>query len=297
MFAKSGLLAALILILLPCASARAQDMEEVVKVDTALVTVNVTVADTKGRNLSGLRAEDFKVTDEGQPVTLEFFDSHGPASIVFVIDTSSSMGGDRWERLRDGLKKFLERARDGNDYTLITFSDTAQVVASSVSAEEIWKQFKKLKPSGHTALYDATLLGLRALERVPQRHRALVLLSDGGDNSSSANLESVRQEVLAHRAVIYTIGILVHPDRVIPQEREGHELLTQLAEATGGLVHFPASDKVSKVLETICADLNAQYSLSYYPPDRAPGWRRISVNLMQEPRRLNLRYQQRYLIK
>src|ERR687883_612300 len=162
-------MAAASLMLLPWASSRAQDAEEVVRVDTAMVTVNVSVTDPKGRHLSGFQAGDFLVTDEGAPVKLEFFDSDGPASVVFVVDTSASMSGAKWRALKDGLKRFLAGASEGNDYTLVAFSDSARLVARSVSGEELWHSFSTLKPSGETALYDGVLAGLNALDTTPQR--------------------------------------------------------------------------------------------------------------------------------
>ncbi|MDQ3134027.1 MAG: VWA domain-containing protein [Acidobacteriota bacterium] len=294
MSASNRWITAMLLTLLSWASVRAQDAEEVIRVDTALVTVNVSVADAKGRRLSGLQAEDFRLTDEGQRMQLEFFDGQGPASIVFVVDISSSMQGEKWKRLKAGLKKFLAKARVDNDYTLIAFSDTPQLIVCSVNAAELWQNFSELKPSGNTALYDAALLGLNTLERVPQRHKALVLLSDGVDTTSRAGLSRVQQEALAHRATIYTVGILYG---FMEGVRKGQELLNQLADATGGLVQFPALDEIREVLETINDDVGSQYSLSYYPPHKAPGWRQIQVSLAPETRHLNLRYQRRYLIR
>src|SRR6185436_12277080 len=109
-------IATAIFILFFCASVQGQEVE-VIKVDVALVTVNVNVSDGKGRPLSTLKAEDFQVTDEGQKVSLGFFECQGPASIVFVVDISSSMRGRKWRNLTAGLKDFLARAPAGNDYT------------------------------------------------------------------------------------------------------------------------------------------------------------------------------------
>ena len=285
---------ALILILFSWASARAQD-DEVIKVDTTLVTVNVSVTDPKGRHLPGLQAGDFLLTDQGKRVRPEFFDSQGPASIVFLVDISSSMRV-KWSNLRTGLKQFLAKARAGNDYTLIAFNEVPRLVASSVTADELWLDFNGLKPYGETALYDAVLMGLGALERTPQRHKALVLLSDGEDNCSHAGLALVQQQARAHRATIYPVGILID-QRLSPYERDGRKLLNQLAAATGGLVVFPAPDRIRNVLEMINADLSNQYSLSYYPPEKEPGWRRVQVNMTLDSRRLNLRYQQQYLMR
>jgi VWFA-related protein len=269
---------------------------DVIKVDTTLVTVNVSVTDARNRHLQGLNLEDFLITDEGKTVRPEFFDSEGPESIVFVIDLSSSMKGDKWQNLRAGLKSFLKKGREGSDYTLIAFNEKPRLIVSSVNAEQLWQSFDSLRPDGETALYDALMLGLKTLERVPQRHRALVLLSDGEDNCSRAGLPLVEQETLAHRATIYPVGILLE-QRLMPSEVNGKKLLNQLAAATGGIVLFPEAHRIQAVLELISADLSGQYSLSYYPPDKAAGWRRVQVSIAQNSNRLNVRYQQRYLMR
>jgi len=290
-------IATAIFILFFCASVQGQEVE-VIKVDVALVTVNVNVSDGKGHALSSLKAEDFQVTDEGQAVTLGFFESQGPASIVFVVDISSSMRGPKWRHLKEGMKEFLARAPEGNDYTLVTFSDSPQLIARSVRADELWRTFDGLRPLGHTALYDAMLLGLNTLDELPQRHKTLILFSDGEDNSSRVGLPAVQQEALTRRATIYTVGILPDDPDLSPYGPKGKQLLNELATTTGGLVHFPSSHEVGDVLKRINADVTNQYSLGYYPPDKTPGRRRrIQVNLAQDTHRLKLRYQQSYLIR
>ena len=268
---------------------------DVVKVDTSLVTVNVSVTNGKNRPLPGLTLENFHVKDEGQTVKPEFFDREGPESIVFVIDISSSMKGDKWQSLRAGMKSFLKKGREGNDYTLIAFNEKPRLVVTAVNAEQLWQCFNSLQPNGETALYDALVLGLETLERVPQRHRALVLLSDGEDNCSHANLSLVEKQVLIHRATIYPVGILEAP--VGRDHSNGKRVLNELAAATGGLVQFPEAPKIPAVLELIAADLHGQYSLSYYPPNKTPGWRSVQVTVATDSNRFNLRYQPRYLMR
>ena len=268
---------------------------DVISIDTSLVTINVSVRDHKNRQLPGLKLEDFHVTDQGKAVRPELVDTTGPVSIVFVIDVSSSMQG-HWQELKSGLKKFLAKEHEGSDYTLITFNEKAQLVTSSADAKGFWEGFKTLRPYGETALYDGLLLGLEMLERVPQRHKALVLLSDGEDNNSQAELQTVELQTLRHRATIYSVGIL-YEGLLSPYQPDGKQLLNQLAATTGGLVHFPESSKLPAVLDSIRADLSNQYSLSYYPPEKTPGWHRVEVNIAQSTSRLNLRYQQRYQMR
>ena len=268
---------------------------DVISIDTSLVTINVSVRDHKNHQLPGLKLEDFRITDQGKTVQPKLLDSQGPASIVFVIDVSSSMRA-HWPELKKGLKKFLAKENAGSDYTLITFNEKAQLVTKSVDAKQLWESFNTLRPYGETALYDGLLLGLEQLEQVPQRHKALVLLSDGEDNSSQAGLAMVEQKTLAHRATIYSVGI-VFDERLFPYQINGKKLLKELAGATGGMVHFPETLRLANVLDLIREDLSHQYSLSYYPPEKTAGWHKVEVNISQNANRLNLRYQQRYQMK
>ncbi len=272
---------------------------EVIKFDIAMVTVNIAVNDNNGRPLLGLRAEDFLVTDESSRVTPEFFDSAGPASIVFVVDTSASMRGARWKSLLTGLKEFLKKAHEGNDYTLIAFNNRAHVEAEAVTAAEFSKRLNELEPGGDTAMYDAMLLGLEALQRARHRHKALVLMSDGEDNSSSRGLVDIQREVMARRTTIYAVGLLLKEFCALGiwEACRGKDTIKEMASVTGGVAHFPRSHELSKVLKDIGSDISSQYSFSYYPPDKKPGWRRVQVTLAQTERRSKLRYQERYLMR
>src|ERR1044072_5661661 len=213
-WAHFRLVTAMVALLASMAPVAAQDVEvlkaadeEVVKVEVDLVTVNVSVTDDGKRPVTGLRATDFAVSDDGRAVNLDFFEGQGPASLVFVVDTSASMRYEKWKKLQVALKKFLAHAREGNDYTLIAFSDRPRLIAESVGAEQLWQSVQTLEPDGNTALYDAMLLGLETLRRAPRRHKALILLSDGVDSRSRAVLADVRAEALARRATVYTVGI------------------------------------------------------------------------------------------
>jgi VWFA-related protein len=286
---------ALGVVIISWASAVAQDPVDVIKIGVDLVTVNVSVTEKKGHPVMGLKRENFSVTDEGKPVSLEFFDSNGPASIVFVVDISSSMRGDKWQNLMKAMKKFLATAHEGSDYTLIVFGDRPELIARAVNANELWQDLASLRPYGMTALYDAMLLGLNTLERLPQRHKALVLLSDGEDNNSRSCLSDFRQAARTHRATIYTVGLLLNLRDLAPWQPNGKELLNKLTSATGGLMLLPAPEQIRGVLEQINADVSGHYCLSYYPPDTVNGWRHIQVAIARGPEQVNLRYQERYL--
>lgn len=268
---------------------------DVISVDTSLVTLNVSVMDRKHRHVPGLRAEDFQLTDEGKPVRPAFFDSQGPESIVFLVDVSSSMKGEKWQNLTAGMKRFLAKGQAGSDYSMIAFNEEPRLIIEHANAEQLWQSFKSLRPDGETALYDALLAGLEVLDRASQRHKALVLLSDGEDMCSHAGLPLVEQQVLVHRATIYPVGI-IFDQRLSPYQPDGKKLLNELAEATGGFVVFPEPHAIPDTLELIRNDISNQYSLSYYPPDKIPGWRRVQVTVATNAKRVRVRYQERYQV-
>ena len=297
MATKNHWLPAILLVLSCAASMRAQEPEDVIRTNTNLVTINVSVNGDKGRPLAGLSRENFLVTEQEKQMRVEFFDNSGPSSIVFVVDLSSSMGGEKWQSLKAGIKDFLAKAPSGNDYTLIGFSDSPTVIARSVNEDQLWQIMNKLVPSGNTALYDAMLVGLNVLTEIPHRHKALVLFSDGEDNSSRAVSSAVGQEVLMRRATIYTVGIISKYASPLPDGRTGKELLRALASASGGLAYFPSAQEIKRVLKEIRSDLSGQYSLSYYPLEKSPGQRRVQVRITQADQSAKVRYQQYYTIR
>src|SRR5204862_2465914 len=128
-----------------------------------------------------------------------------------------------------------------------------------------------------------------------QRHKAIVLLSDGEDNFSRSRLSDVQQAARTHRATIYTVGLLLKEFDRAPWQQKSKELLDKLTSATGGLMLLPAPEQIRGVLEQINADVSGHYCLSYYPPDSVTGWRRIQVAIARRPQQVNLRYQERYL--
>jgi VWFA-related protein len=297
MATKNHWLPAIILIIFGAASMRSQEPEDVIRTNTSLVTINVSVNCDKGRPLAGLRPENFLVTEEERQMRVEFFDNSGPASIVFVVDLSTSMRGEKWQSLKAGIKDFLAKAPLANDYTLIGFSDQPSVIARSVNEDQLWQIVNKLVPSGNTALYDAMLVGLNALAEIPHRHKALILFSDGEDTSSRAVLSAVRQEMLRRRATIYTVGILSEYDSPFPDGHTGRDLLQELASASGGLAYFQSAEGIKRVLKEIRSDLSGQYSLSYYALENSTGRRRVQVKIMQTEQTAKLRYQEYYTIR
>src|ERR1043165_1999758 len=181
---------------------------DVIKTDTNLITLTVSVT-KKNRPILNLPAQDFEILDTGAIVKPQFFEDSGPTSIVFVIDTSTSMTGRKWHNLSSGLKDFLRKQPADSDYTLVVFSDKPSLVSQSLNAKQFWTTFTKIHPDGETALYDGLALGLDQLHCLTRHRKAIVLLSDGEDNQSSTSLAAIQQDIFAAHTTIFTVGILI----------------------------------------------------------------------------------------
>ncbi|MDX6404645.1 MAG: Ca-activated chloride channel [Blastocatellia bacterium] len=271
----------------------ANDDFDVIKTDTNLVTVNV-AAIKKHRPVPGLSLANFAISDNGKPVNPTFFEADGPASIIFIIDISASMTGRKWTNLKDGLKEFLKRRKE-SDYTVITFNENPTLLAQSIPKDEFWKLFGRIKPKGETALYDALTTGLDQLGCLTRRRKAIVLLSDGEDTRSHADLATVQEAVFHAHTTIYAIGIII--DSSQPDRYRGRDLLEQLASSTGGVSFYPTAEQLGETLDRVSKEIEQQYSFGYYANDRTLGWRTIDVRLTPPMQDTSLRYQTRYLFK
>jgi VWFA-related protein len=257
----------------------------------------VSVANNKNHPITGLTANDFLIKDNDTLVKPEFFDSQGPASIVFVLDISTSMRGVKWHNLERGLNYFLKKQK-GSDFTLVIFNEKPQLLASSINTDALWELFRTIKPDGETALYDGLLLGLDQINCLARRNKAVILLSDGQDNRSIGTLVQVQEKSFLSHTTIYAVGILL--DRRQSSKKDlmwSHDVLNNLAETTGGEVFFPTAEQIEPTLEDINNEIRNQYSFGYYPPNKSPGWKNVDVQLTRNLKHANLRYQQRYLLK
>jgi VWFA-related protein len=282
----------------PLCQTPSTDEYDVIKVDTNLVSLNVSVTSKNDRPITGLVANNFQILDDGVEIKPEYFDTQGPASIVFVIDTSTSMRGEKWNNLRQGLKEFLKKQKEA-DYTLITFNECPELITQSTNAETLWTTLNKIRPDGETAIYDGLLLALNQATSTARRHTAIILISDGADNRSTATLSDIEQRVLSTHATIYAVGILLDKRQAPQDQWRGQELLVNLASTTGGLNFFPTPLKIEKTLNEITAEITHQYSFGYYPLSKTQGVRTIEVNLLKSNlrRTTKLRYQSKYIYK
>lgn len=252
-----------------------------IKVEVNLVLVPVTVTDEMGRIVSGLQRDNFTVYDDKQSQPIISFNSEdAPFSVGLVFDTSASMRG-KMEAARLAAKAFWQSANPEDEAFLVTFSDRAELqVDLTGDFAEIQNGLLFAAPKGKTALIDAVDLAMRRLKSAHNSRKALLVISDGGDNNSRYSKDEILR--YAREADVQVYGIGIHNGAGSPEEMSGPLLLEELAGATGGQ-HFMvrSTNELPDIAARIGVALHEQYMIGYQPPSGTESgkWRRIRVQL------------------
>ena len=250
-----------------------QDQSEfTLRSDVRLLVLDVSVKDRKGRFVPGLAKDNFAVFEDGKPQEITVF-AHDdvPVAVGILIDESFSMKPKRTEVLA-AAEAFIRESNPHDEIFVLNFNDRvrrglpAQINFSSDLAQ-LRAALEHGVPEGKTALYDAVEQGLEQLKLGHHEKKALVLISDGGDNASIHRRQEMINLVQERPATIYTIGIYDDDD---PDRTPG--LLRQLAEISGGEAYFPQSVAgMSDVCHQIAEDLKVRYTVGYIPRASATG--------------------------
>jgi len=271
---KTGLRSARwILLSLACLGAVAQTFNSRVR----LVDVYASVYDGAGKAVDGLAQERFQVLDNGKPQQLFSFESvSGDVTCAILLDTTGSMR-DSLASLRNGVGGLLDEMRPDDSVAIYTFSTALDRIQDFTTDKAAAKRaVQRLRAGGATALYDAVAEVAEELSEKKGK-KALVLFTDGADNSSRLLARAAADRALKAGVTVYTIaeGDALHESKLLGQ-------LQGLADQTGGLCYKPHSPKeVAKVFVEIQAELKHVYMLSYKPPSDADEakWRTIQVQV------------------
>jgi Ca-activated chloride channel homolog len=248
-------------------------------VDVDLVVFNVSVTDGKGRPVSGLRPEDFTVSEENRAQTITLFSAEDvPASIGLIIDNSGSMAEKRVDVI-DAALTFVSAGNPGDELFVVNFNENAVLglppsIPFTNDARQIRSALFSL-PIGLSALYDAMALGLEHLSLGSHDRKALVVLSDGGDNASHRSLDDVLDVARHSSATVYTIGV----DDETNRDRNPR-VLRRIASVTGGRAYSPrALTDLSQVWRDIAGGIRSQYTLGYQStnPARDGAFREVTI--------------------
>jgi Ca-activated chloride channel family protein len=250
------------------------------RVGVDVVLVPVTVTDSMSRPVTGLEKQDFTLLEDEQPQEIRYFwTEDAPISVGILLDLSRSMS-NKIDDARAAMGEFFKTANPEDDYFVITFADRPELLADSTqSASSIQAKLASATPAGHTALLDAIYLGIAKMRSARYKRRALLIISDGGDNHSRYRKQDIRRLVREADVEIYAIGIF---DSIFktPEEWAGKRLLTEITGATGGrTLTLDNPRRLPEMAATVSLELRNQYVLGFHPRRtvRDRKWRRLKV--------------------
>lgn len=253
------------------------------KVDVDLVLVPVTITDPMNRLVTGLEKENFELFEGGSKVDIKSFSSEdAPVSLGVIFDSSGSMSS-KMDRAKDAVMEFFKTANPQDEFFMITFSDEPEVINDFTSSvEDIQGKLVFTVPRKRTALLDAIYMGITKMREAKYPKKALLIISDGGDNHSRYTESEIKALAKEADVMIYAIGIY---DRYFPTEEErlGPTLLGEITELTGGRAFTVENpNDLADVATKIGVELRNQYVLGYRPKIvvRDGKWRKIRVKLL-----------------
>jgi len=265
-----------------------------ISVATEVVLLPVRVTDASGKVVSGLTRENFSVYDNGRPQKITFFQqADTPVTVGLLVDHSGSMA-PKLRQVAAALYVFAHSSNPSDEMFVVNFSDGVALQPLdgqpfTNDARVLERAVTAVSASGQTALYDAVIEGLHHLQLGTLDKKALLIVSDGGDNASRHKYAEVLQLAQQSQPVIYSIGLV---GGTLEEENPG--VLRRLAKDTGGLAFFPDSvESVVEISRAIAADLREQYTIGYAPERKGDAsFRKVSVKVTR-PGREKLRVRTR----
>jgi Ca-activated chloride channel family protein len=253
------------------------------RVDTNIVLVPLTVTDPMDRLVTGLEKENFLVLEDNHGQSIRTFAcDDAPVSIGVILDLSGSMS-NKVVRARGAVLQFMKTSNPQDEFFVIGFNDRPELIEDFTSSvEDIEARLQTVRAGHRTALLDAIYYGMDKMKTARNERKALLVVSDGGDNRSRYTEGEVKAQVRESDVEIYSIGIF-DPYAPTTEERMGPVLLNDLSEETGGRM-FRVDDlaDMGDIAVKISTELRNQYVLGYNPSSmqRDGKWRKVKVKLV-----------------
>jgi Ca-activated chloride channel homolog len=240
----------------------------ILRVDTSLVLVPVSVNDALNRPVAGLEKEHFRVFDDKVEQTITHFAMEDePSAVGLVFDTSGSMG-DKLQRSRTAASQFFRTANPEDEFFLVEFDSAPKLlVPLTENTAQIENELMFSRSRGSTALLDAIYLSLHEMRKSKKNKKALLVISDGGDNHSRYTPAEVKNVVIESDVLIYAIGVFGGARS--PEEYSGPDLLARIADSTGGRLFYANPRDLPDIAVKIGIELRNRYVLGYSPHDQA----------------------------
>ena len=254
-----------------------------IKVDVNLVLVPVSIVDPENRQVTGLDKENFEIFEGKERQQIQHFSREdAPVSLGAIFDVSGSMA-NKIDRAREAVVEFFKTANPEDEFFMIAFADRPEEVTDFTrSVEDLEGRLLYTVPRGRTAMLDAIYLGLNKMRQARYGRKALLIISDGGDNHSRYTEGEIKTLVKESDVQIYAIGVY---DHYVPTEEErlGPQLLSDITEVTGGRAFsIDNPNDLADVATKIGVELRNQYVLGYRPSNPATDgkWHKLRVKLV-----------------
>ena len=261
--------------------------DDTLKLHSDLVVVNLIVTDAKGQYAHGLGMKDFSVVEDGAAQTVNaLFSEEASFAAAILIDMSGSMDY-KFGLVRAAAASFIDHIRDNDQVAVYGFNNKVKMFQDFSDLHDISEYVWDAKAEDTTRLYDCADEAIVALEKRPEKRRAILLISDGWDTTSQkATFDSVMKKSLADGVTIYTIDLIDTAARTGSSSdviglRRGQNEMREFASQTGGrYVHSPQGDKLEEAFTNIIEELRNQYTLTYYSSNqkRDGRWRKLNVS-------------------
>jgi Ca-activated chloride channel family protein len=242
--------------------------QSTISVSTELVVLPVSVTDADGNFVSGLGPQNFRIYEDKRLQTVaSFLRQDTPVTVGLIVDHSRSMNPEL-QQVAEAVADFARLSNPQDEMFVIDFNDTVSVEMANgkpfaSDPKVLERAVSAVSARGRTALYDAVAEGLIHLQLGHLDKKALIIVSDGGDNASRHNYSQVLQMARQSQAVIYAIAL------ADPFEEEDPNILRRLCKDTGGIAYFPEPhENVTDISQRIARDLRGQYTLGF-SPDKA----------------------------
>jgi len=257
------------------------------RVDVPLVLIPVHVTTPAGTTIPGLQRENFRLFEDNvEQKVVHFSNEDAPLSIGLLFDASGSME-NKIKKSWEAAAEFFKTANSDDEFFLVQFSDRPKLLLPfTQDADEVYHRIARVKPFGRTALLDAIGVGLSEMKKARYFRKAMVILSDGGDNRSRFTRGEIKNALLESDVQLYAMGIFdLDPSRKQPaEERNGPVLLNELADDTGGRhIAVAKLEDLPAVCARIGKELRDQYILGYYPTNETRDGKHRSVKVSVTP--------------
>jgi len=272
------------------------------RVDTSLVLVPVHATSKTGTSITDLTEENFQVFEDGVEQKVAYFSKQdAPLSVGLVFDSSGSMT-HKIRKSAEAAAAFFKTANAGDEFFLIEFGERPKLIMPfTTDSDQVYRKIVQSRPFGRTSLIDAIHLALLQMKNARNARKAIVILSDGGDNRSRLTRREIKGALVESDVQMYAMGIFDRDDvaKHTPEEENGPRLLDDLAAQTGGRV-YPVDnlDDLESISTTLGNALRNEYLLGYIPlnESRDGKYRQVKVELVvpDEKPKLNITYRHGY---